>query len=204
MLDERASCDEEMRTAACNRAAHADCPHRHGFGGGFNPRRLRVEFGDTLCQCSCHGSCPLTGTRRRAVPMKAWYSSCTCAGAESERQRLDGAGTKVRDFGEYRAERQRRRREYAEAAEATRARAAGGDREEIRRLYMAELDARNLKIPAEPVVDAVVDQIITGNPLPAVRLLGESLRQTGKAVYDTVHESPPRGGHAKGGREDRH
>ena len=101
--------------------------------------------------------------------MKAWYASCTCAGAEAERQRLDDAGIEIRDFAEFREERQRRRRAYAEAADATRARAAGSDRDEIRRLYLAELDARNLKIPAEPVLDAVVDHIVTGNPLPAVR-----------------------------------
>jgi hypothetical protein len=110
--------------------------------------------------------------------MKEWYASCTCAGAEAERQR--------------------RRREYAEAAEAARARAAGSDRDEIRRLYLAELEARNLKVPAEPVLDAVVDHIITGSPLPAVRLLGESLLRTGKAVYDTLNDFPPPGRHAGG------
>jgi hypothetical protein len=198
MPDRRAGCDEEMRTPACGRAAHGDCPHRHGGGGGFNPRRLRLEFGDGLCQCSCHASCPVARTRRLAVAMKAWYASCTCAGAEAERQRLDDAGIKVRDFAEYREQRQRRRRAYAEAAEGTRARAAGSDRDEIRRLYLAELDARNLKVPAEPVLDAVVDHIITGNPLPAVRLLGESLRRTGKAVYDAMNDPPP-GGHARSG-----
>jgi hypothetical protein len=141
--------------------------------------------------------------------MKAWYASCTCPGAEVERQRLDDAGIKVRDFTEYREERQRRRREYTEAAAATRARAAGSDREEIRELYIAELLARSLKVPAEPVLDAVVDHIITGNPLPAVRLLGESLLQTGKAVHnllqmgEAVHDSPPRGRHAKRGPADR-
>ena len=80
--------------------------------------------------------------------------------------------------------------------------AAGGPDEgvvrEIRRLYLAELDARNLKVPAEPVLDAVVDHIITGSPLPAVRLLGESLLRTGKAVYDTLNDFPPPGRHARG------
>jgi hypothetical protein len=60
----------------------------------------------------------------------------------------------------------------------------------------AELRARNLKVPAEPVLDAVVDHI-AGNPLPAIRVLGESLFQTGKALYDV---SRPRGRHAKGPR----
>ena len=40
------------RTVACSRGVHGDCPHlMSGFGGGFNPRRLRLEFGGLLCQC---------------------------------------------------------------------------------------------------------------------------------------------------------
>jgi hypothetical protein len=105
--------------------------------------------------------------------MKAWYTSCTCPGAEVARQRLDDAGIKVRDFAEMREERQRRSRAGKEAVAATRARAAGKSREEIREIYIAELHARNLKVPAEAVLDAAVDHI-TGNPLPAIRVLGEA------------------------------
>lgn len=82
-----------------------------------------------------------------------------------------------------------------EAAAATRTRAAGRSREEIREMYIAELRARNVKVPAEPVLDAAVDYI-TGNPLPAARVLGESLFQMGKGLYDI---SRPRGRHVKGG-----
>ena len=68
--------------------------------------------------------------------------------------------------------------------------------EEIREIYISEMRARNLKVPAEPVLDAVVDHITTGNPLPGIRVLGETLFQTGKEINDAM--SRPRGRHAKG------
>jgi hypothetical protein len=46
-----------------------------------------------------------------------------------------------------------------------------------------ELNARGMKKPAEPILDAVVERI-AGNPLPAVRLLGEIAGQIGKGLYD--------------------
>jgi hypothetical protein len=45
---------------------------------------------------------------------------------------------------------------------------------EIREIYVSELQARGLEIPAEAVVDAVVDRIC-GNAFPAMRVLGEGL-----------------------------
>ena len=48
---------------------------------------------------------------------------------------------------------------------------------------MAQLRARGLKTPAEPVVEVIVERISTGNPLPAARLMGESLAQMGKAFH---------------------
>jgi hypothetical protein len=46
-----------------------------------------------------------------------------------------------------------------EAFTAAKARAAGKNREEIRRLYLAELHARNLQIPDDHILDAAVDSI---------------------------------------------
>jgi hypothetical protein len=185
--------DEFERTPACRRAAHVDCPHFHGFGGGFNPRRLRLEFGQQLCKCSCHASCPVRyEPRRLTVSKKAWYTSCTCPGAEVARQRLDDAGIEVRDFDEVMEEKRRRRIAGREAVEATRARAAGRSREEIREIYIAERRAKNLKVPEERVLDAVVEYITTGNRLPAIRVLFE----TGKGIYDDI--SRLGGRHAKG------
>jgi len=68
-----------------------------GFGGGFNPRRLRLEFGGLLCQCDCHSSCPVVGNRG-SVSIPVWRELCTCPGAEAERARHDQAGTSYPDF----------------------------------------------------------------------------------------------------------
>jgi hypothetical protein len=174
---------DETPTPACARAAHEDCPHMTGMGGGFNPRRLRPEFGVDLCPCSCHEPCPVAiGDRRMTVPMKTWHASCTCPGAEPERQRVAEHGLEMRDFGEMTEEARRRSRARKEAYETARSRAAGQSRAEIREIYIAELTARGIKIPAEPVVDAIVERI-RGNPLPAVRVAGESVVQMGKGLY---------------------
>ena len=134
MADRRPPSDEECeQTPACRRAGHVDCPHVHGSGGGFNPRRLRFEFGQQLCRCACHAACPVQyETNRQTVSREAWQTSCTCPGADVARQRLDNAGIKVRDFDQ-----------------------------------MLEEKRRHL--------DAVLEYIITGNRLPALRELGEIL-----------------------------
>jgi hypothetical protein len=182
--DRWAEFDEFLRSRACVREAHRDCAHILAAGGGFNPRRLRLEFGAGLCKCSCHSSCPVTiTTKRLTVPAKTWYTSCICPGAEQERQRLDEAGIEFPDFAELREKAKHRSRARQEAYEAARARAAGKRREEIRDIYVSELNARGLKVPAEPILDAVVERI-AGNPLPGIRLMGESLAQIGKALYD--------------------
>lgn len=176
---------EDLRSRACTHQEHGDCPHLASMGGGLNPRRLRLEFGAGLCPCSCHSSCSATPAGKRlTVPFKVWRESCTCPGADAERHRLDEAGIgDPPDFGEQWEEARRRSRARTEAFESARVRAAGRDREEIREIYVAELRARGLKVPADPVLDAVADRI-NGNPLPAVRLAGESLVRMGKALYD--------------------
>jgi hypothetical protein len=75
------------RSQACARSDHDECSHLCGFGGGFIPWRLRFEFGAVLCKCECHSSCPVTGAQA-AIPEQTWRESCTCPGAEQERQRL--------------------------------------------------------------------------------------------------------------------
>ena len=77
----------------------------------------------------------------------------------------------------------RRSRARKEAFESARARAAGQGRDEIRRIYVAELNARGLAAPREDVLDAAVERI-TGNPLPAARLAVEGLAQMGKALNE--------------------
>jgi hypothetical protein len=127
-------------------------------------------------------SCPVTITgRRMTVPMKTWYDSCTCPGAGQARQRLDDAGVNP-DFGARWEESRNRSRARKEAFTAAKAHAAGKSREEIRRLYLAELHARDLQIPADPILDAAIDSI-AGNPLPAGRLIVHQLTTMGKEIH---------------------
>jgi Domain of unknown function (DUF4143) len=59
--------DRSLRSPACADGTHDDCPHMCGWGGGLNPRRLRLESGMVLCKCECHSSCPVTGTWTAAL-----------------------------------------------------------------------------------------------------------------------------------------
>jgi hypothetical protein len=182
MPDAWTSFDESLRSRECLRDQHGDCGHFNGLGGGINPRRLRPEFGAGLCPCTCHTSCPVTiTTRRMTVPVKTWYDSCTCPGADQARQSLDDAGG-IPDFGARWEESRNRSRAGKEAFTAAKARAGGKNREEIRRLYLAELQARNLSIPDDPILDTAIDSI-TGNPLPAARLLGHKLITMAKEIH---------------------
>ena len=171
---------ESQRTRQCARAAHTDCPHFSGMGGGFNFLRLRPEIGAGLCPCSCHSSCPATPAGKRlTVPWKTWYATCTCPGAEQKRRSMDEAGIEFPDFGEVREEARRRSQLRTEAFQATQGRASGKSRAEIRQIYVAELRERGLKIPPEHILDAIVERI-KGNPLPAARIAGESLVGMGR------------------------
>lgn len=105
-------------------------------------------------------------------------------GAEQERQRLARDGFEIRDFGEMREGAQRLARARKEAYEAARARAAGKSREEIRGIYLAERRARGLNAPSDGILDAVVERIMTGNPLPAARIAGEGLLRMGKSLNE--------------------
>ena len=166
------------RSQACLRGEHEECSHLCGFGGGFIPWRLRFEFGAVLCKCECHSSCPVTGPPA-AIPERTWRESCTCPGAEQERQRRAGAGAEFPDFHEYLARSRRRSQTRREAFDAAKAKAADKNREQIRDLYKAELRARGLETPPDEILDAEVDAItgddsvsfrITAFSKPATRL----------------------------------
>lgn len=176
--------DQGFQGHLCVRGDHPVCPHFVGIGGGFNPRRLRPEFGASLCRCSCHAGCPVTG-RRLAVPFKVWRESCSCPGAEHERQRVADAGLEPPDFGELREQAERRRQARREAFEAVRRAADGKSKAEIQNLYAAELRARGLRVPGQEVLAAVADRI-KGNPLPSFKIAGKGLAQMGKATIRTV------------------
>jgi len=184
MSDRWAEFGQVGKSRACSGGAHGDCAHFVTVGGGFNPRRLRLEFGAGLCPCTCHSSCPVgTVGKRLTVPPRAWRESCTCPGAGQERRRLDEAGVEFPEFGEMWDDARRRSRARKEAFESARARAAGKSRDEIRGIYVTELNARGLEAPREDLLDASVERI-TGNPLPAARLAVEGLAQMGKALNE--------------------
>jgi hypothetical protein len=183
MNDRWDECGEMGKSPACAREQHSGCAHLAAPGAGFNPRRLRLEAGGGLCPCSCHSACPVAlADKRITVPFKTWRESCTCPGAEPERRRLDEAGVELPDFDELWEDRRRRSRGRTEAYQAARARAAGQGRDEIREIYLAELNARGVKKPSDTILDAVVDRI-SGNPLPAVRVAAEGLVQVGKGIH---------------------
>ena len=143
MNDHEAAFGQVGRSAACAAEAHDDCAHLVSVGGGFNPRLLRLEFGAGLCSCSCHSSCPVaTEGYRLTVSPETWRDSCTCPGAEQELQ-----------------DARHRSRARKEAFESTRAQAAGKGRDEIRAIYLAELQAKGLATPGEDVLGAVVNEL---------------------------------------------
>jgi hypothetical protein len=184
MSDRWAEFGQVDKSRACTRGAHGDCAHFAAVGGGFNPRRVRLEFGAGLCPCSCHSACPVVlSGKRMTVRPEAWRESCTCPGAEQERRRLDQPGVEFPDFGKSWEDARRRSRAREEAFESARARAVGKSRDEIREIYLAELNARGLTAPREGILDAVVDRI-GGNPLPAARLAVGGLAQMGKALHE--------------------
>lgn len=113
-------------TELCADGAHDRCPHRSGRDSQLNMLTLKVESGVGLCPCSCHSPCPAaTSGRPRPVPMKTWYESCTCPGAEQEQCRPDQDSLGLRDFNEMREDSRRRSGARREAFQAAQARAAG-------------------------------------------------------------------------------
>jgi hypothetical protein len=54
---------------------------------------------------------------------------------------------------------------------------------DTREIYLAERRARGLPVPSDRILDAVVERIMTGNPLPAARIAGEGLVRMGKSLH---------------------
>jgi hypothetical protein len=87
------------------------------------------------------------------------------------------------DFDQLRADARHRSDERKAAFEATRARADGKTKAEIREICVSELQARGLNVPAYRILDAVAERV-AGNPIPAARVAGESLVQISKRLRD--------------------
>jgi hypothetical protein len=160
----------------CLRERHVECPHAIGVGGGFNPSGLLPGLVFGLCACDCHALCPVSGGPRQLaagiaaviVSAQAWRDSCTCLGAEA------GRAEWAPSFDEMRAKARQDRTARREAFAAAKAQAARKCRDEIRELYVAELRARGLKIPAPEALEAIVAGIM-GNPVPGVRMAIQSV-----------------------------
>jgi hypothetical protein len=172
-----------MRTPACVRGRHAECPHLFGFGTGFNLSKLRPDLGVSLCACDCHASCPVSDDKQLAallvsVTARTWRESCTCPGADAERSRWEQEGFEPADTDEVWDRSRQRQQSIQEAFDAAKAQAAGKSREQIRELYLAELHARGQQTPQQEALDATV-AAIAGNPLPTARIMG-------RAVIDLV------------------
>jgi hypothetical protein len=117
----------------------------------------------------------ITGDRL-TVPAGTWHESCTCPGAEQERQAMIEAGVET-------LEEMRRNRPARKAAlNAARTRAQGKSREQAREIYVAELRARGLRIPPERVLDQIAEGL-NARPGEVVLLLGKTLTEMGKALH---------------------
>jgi hypothetical protein len=152
------------RSLACAREAHQECGHVSAGTRFVSRRRLKSTV--VLCRCSCHAACPLAD--RMPVPLTVWQQLCGCPGAESKRAWREDPDEPWPGATEYREREQRESRErndaHTRAFHAARDAAPGKTRDEVRDLYMAELRARGLEVPPEPVLGATIDLLI-GHPL---------------------------------------
>jgi hypothetical protein len=78
-----------VRSDARREHSRDDCAHLMGVGVEVSRWLSHPKSGAILCECECHSSCSITGSGE-AVAFRTWRESCSCAGAEQERQRLEG------------------------------------------------------------------------------------------------------------------
>ena len=60
-------------------------------------------------------------------------------------------------------------------------------------MYIDEMRSRGLNLPGEDVIDAHLD-FIAGNPVPAMRLAGQSLTQVARALAEIARVFRPNSG----------
>jgi len=153
------------RSLACAREAHQECGHVT-VGIRRHASRRRLESTVALCRCRCHAGCPLAD--RMPVPLTVWQQLCACPGAENKRAWREDPDEPWPGATEYREREQRESRErkeaHTQAFRAARDAAPGRTRDEVRDLYIAELRARGLEIPPEPVLGATID-LLFGHPM---------------------------------------
>lgn len=157
------------RSRACARGAHLECGHVSYAAGPVPGHRMDSDV--LLCRCSCHAACPLT-RRKGAVPVAVWQQRCVCPGAEQTRTTPGDPHELLPRFEDwwetYKSDQRLRSQAQAEAFNAARNAAPGKTRDQIRELYTAELQARDLEIPQEPLLEARVESL-SGEPRAARR-----------------------------------
>jgi len=133
------------RSVACERGRHADCTHQAAvlsFGGAFNRRRLRFEFGSGLCTCNCHGQCPLSG--RAYASLRTWSERCTCPGAPGRQHSYQE--TRAEAISDAKRKRAQRSERLA-ALDEVRLDARGKSPSEVKRLLEQAFQSRGVDVP---------------------------------------------------------
>jgi hypothetical protein len=141
-------------SADCSKQAHGACSHQLGVGGGVNPAARRVQFGILLCHCECHAVCVLAG--QATASLTQWVESCSCPGAQHERELWrEAAAARSESSERRRADRQSRQ----DALNAVAAESRGKTREEVRGLLINEFRSRALDVPPDLVIESMIDSI---------------------------------------------
>jgi hypothetical protein len=164
------SFDSLGRSRACADEAHQRCGHVSMATRRLaSPRRLESTI--ALCRCACHAAC-LLADRMPTVSLTVWQALCECPGAEKQRawkEDPDEPWPGAKEAWEREQRRSQERSEaYKQARQATHEVARGKSRDEVRDLFIAELQARDQEIPPELFLEAHID-LLTGHPLRGFR-----------------------------------
>ena len=105
--------------------------------------------------------------RKEAVPVTIWQRRCACPGAEQARTSERDPAESLPGWEDWsetcKSDSRQRSQARKEAFSAARSAAWGKTRPEIRDLYIAELRARGLDIPREPLLEGAID-VLSGDP----------------------------------------
>ncbi|MGN6680334.1 MAG: hypothetical protein ACTHKL_21440 [Streptosporangiaceae bacterium] len=106
------------------------------------------------------------------VSLTVWQQLCACQGAEFERSWKEDPEEPWPGAREHwersRRESRERRDARSEAFRAASDAAPGKTRQEIRDIFLAELQARGQEVPPEPFLEADLD-LLTGHPLRGLK-----------------------------------
>jgi len=140
----------------------------------------RLQSTIVLCRCDCHEACSLTGWQH--VPLAAWQELCECPGAAFQRtwkEDIDDPWPGAREQRERqrRAEQERKEARH-QAFQAASEAAPGKTRQQVRDLYLAELQARGVpnRSHDDDLLEAQVDAMMR-QPLRALARLAHAMHK---------------------------